>query len=186
MERKKRKEPRVQRDRSETREHDQMADLSLYWGRESIWLVGDVSLFSKQMTNWTRADVVRDRQGHVGRDGYGLYRKTDWPNLDGFALTEPRLVLGGCVLLLTEYGAVEPTGFEPEFAVSGIFPEGPLDYHRWFFFASPDLLNISRNACDSGSARLSPETRFVVKGDMTAAVEKRRDYGAADVGEVSF
>ncbi|KAF2612912.1 hypothetical protein F2Q70_00011255 [Brassica cretica] len=81
---------------------------------------------------------------------------------------------------------VGSTGFEPEFAVSGIFPQGPLDYHRWFFFASPDLLNISRNACDSGSARLSPETRFVVKGDMTAAVEKRRDYGAADVGEVTF
>ena len=79
-----------------------------------------------------------------------------------------------------------PAGFEPEFSVSGIFPQGPLDYHRWFFFASPDLLNISRNACDSGSARLSPETRFVVKGDMTAAVEKRRDYGAADVGEVIF
>ncbi|KAF2612910.1 hypothetical protein F2Q70_00011253 [Brassica cretica] len=64
---------------------------------------------AEQMTNWRRADQVRDGQGRVGRDGYGLYRKTDWPNLDGLVLTEPILVLGGCVLLLTEYGAVEPS-----------------------------------------------------------------------------
>ncbi|WZZ44722.1 hypothetical protein YC2023_040981 [Brassica napus] len=109
---------------------------------------------AEQMTNWTRADVVRDRQGPVGRDGYGLYRKTDW----ALSMASVLSVLDGWKTVRKE-------------CMDGL---------------SDNKASRHRNACDSGSARLSPKTRFVVKGDMTAAVEKRQDYGAADVGEVIF
>ncbi|KAF3602938.1 hypothetical protein F2Q69_00037750 [Brassica cretica] len=66
---------------------------------------GNKSLQCAVIIGWM--GVERDIGG-LGSSLSVLYRLWYRPNLDGLVLTEPRLVLGGCVLLLTEYGAVEP------------------------------------------------------------------------------